>query len=294
MLTLNIDQNHLQLALDHVPSYVSIKDPNLRYVYANRAMLEFLGCSAQHLQSRTDHDLFSAPAAQRLSKIDLRVLAGQRHTEEIEARNTSGRQSVYWVAKSPLFKDRKKTTVTGILSVVTDITVQRQLEEQLAYAAERDILTGLFNRRKLIERLGQAQHRSIRLDTSCCLMRIHVGNFEYLNETYGYMLGDQLLVTVANELQKQVRANDCLARYGQSEFILLLEDLSPVLALTRHQVNTVADKLKALLRKPLCLRDCEVDAGLRIEFNLFHGADTSIDTLLREVASSSAIAPSIH
>ncbi|MCH8552019.1 MAG: diguanylate cyclase [Natronospirillum sp.] len=294
MFTLNIDQNHLQLALDHVPSYVSIKDRNLRYVYANRAMLEFLGCSAQHLESRTDQDLFSAPAARRLSNIDLQVLAGQRHVEEIGAKNTFGRQSVYWVAKTPLFKDRKKTTVTGILSVITDITVQRQLEEQLAYAAETDILTGLFNRRKLIERLGQAQHRSIRQGTSCCLMRIHVGNFEYLNDTYGYILGDQLIVAVAKELQKQVRANDCLARYGQAEFILLLEDLSPELTLTRQQVNTVTDKLKAVLQKPLCLQNREVDAGLRIEFNLFHGADTSIDNLLYEVSSSSASAPPIH
>lgn len=294
MLTPFVDQNHLQFALDHVPSYVTIKDRNLRYIYANQPTLELFGCTEQHLNGKTDHDFYPSATALRLREIDQRVLAGERRIEEVVAQNTLGRQSIYWVAKTPLYQEAGKNTVTGILSIATDITLQKRLEEQLAYAAEIDILTGLFNRRKLTERLAQAQHRSTRQGTHGCLMRIHVDNFEYLNDTFGHTVGDQLLVAVASRLQQQVRANDTLARYGRAEFILLLEDLAPEPAMAKRQVNTVADKLCSNFQSPLRLHGREVSAGVSLDITLFQGADTSTDSLLSEEAALCAAASPRH
>ncbi|PZA06541.1 MULTISPECIES: sensor domain-containing diguanylate cyclase [unclassified Meiothermus] len=102
---------------------------------------------------------------------------------------------------------------------------QELLEEanaRLKHLAERDELTGLYNRRVLMARFREEFHRALRYGQPLSLLMIDVDGFKEYNDTYGHPAGDEVLKQVARRIQSRLRAGDLLARYGGEEFALLL------------------------------------------------------------------------
>jgi len=100
-----------------------------------------------------------------------------------------------------------------------------QLEELLAkveYMAITDVLTGLFNRRRLHLDLAKEFERSKRYESPLALMLMDLDHFKNINDTYGHLAGDMVLQNVAKIIQKNIREIDTAARYGGEEFIVLL------------------------------------------------------------------------
>lgn len=274
-----IDSAQLHVALDHVPSYVCIKDPSYRYVYANQPLLEVYGCSRQQLVGKDDFDFYTAESARRLREIDARVLRGARWIEEVTARSNSGRESVYWIAKSPILHDTDPSHVRAILSVSTDITLQKRLEEQLTYVADVDILTGLCNRRKLSDRVDRALSRSSRMGNYGALLHLKVDNL--LDPNWVSSMDDQLLVAIADTLKRQIRSCDTLARYGYNEFMLLAEDCAATEDCARKQVDKISKKLLSALNSGVYLNGQRIDVKLRAEARLFQGNQDTLQSLLQ-------------
>ncbi len=100
------------------------------------------------------------------------------------------------------------------------------------HRALHDPLTGLPNRRLLMERLAQAVARDRRYSTVAALLFIDLDAFKTINDTHGHVFGDKLLRCVAERLLKEVRDTDTVARLGGDEFVVLLEDLAdPAMAM---------------------------------------------------------------
>jgi diguanylate cyclase (GGDEF)-like protein len=99
--------------------------------------------------------------------------------------------------------------------------------------AHRDSLTGLFNRRHLMERLEMDIARYSRQHSrGVALCMVDLDHFKCINDSYGHPVGDQVLVEVGRCLVNSTREIDCVARYGGEEFIVLLDGLSEELALS--------------------------------------------------------------
>ena len=97
--------------------------------------------------------------------------------------------------------------------------------------ATRDELTGLFNRRHMMEVLTQHQKRLIRSGHHrFCLALLDIDHFKRINDTHGHGVGDEVLREFAATLQRALRDTDVLARWGGEEFLLLINDTSPELA----------------------------------------------------------------
>ena len=112
----------------------------------------------------------------------------------------------------------------GRLWIYEDITRERQTAEQLIYLAERDSLTGLFNRRRLQEELTRLLSVSDRHQTKGALIFFDLDEFKYVNDTFGHRAGDTMLIRIAGEVGALVRRNEILSRLGGDEFALLLPD----------------------------------------------------------------------
>ncbi len=100
-----------------------------------------------------------------------------------------------------------------------------QLEELLAkveYMAITDVLTGLFNRRRLHLDLEKEFERAKRYESPFALMLMDLDHFKNINDTYGHLAGDMVLQDVAKIIQKNIREIDTAARYGGEEFVVLL------------------------------------------------------------------------
>jgi diguanylate cyclase (GGDEF)-like protein len=100
-----------------------------------------------------------------------------------------------------------------------------QLREDLHQQAIRDPLTGLFNRRYMMESLFQIIGRAERHKSSAGVLMIDIDDFKRLNDTYGHDLGDIVLKHIASEIKICTRIEDTLSRYGGEEFCLVCPDL---------------------------------------------------------------------
>ncbi|MDY7117362.1 EAL domain-containing protein [Halomonas sp. SSL-5] len=221
----HLESRRFREALDHVGSYIYMKDRECRYTYANRATLELFGCDAESLVGSEDPLFFSTDTAARLNALDRRALAGESTTEEVVTRDAEGNRRVFLEIKTPI---RDGEEIIGLLGISSDITLIKEHERQLEYLAHYDALTGLPNRVLLADRLGQAMAHEQRLDRSLAVIYLDLDGFKSINDRFGHAAGDHLLVTLAKRLREAVREGDTLSRLGGDEFVAVLIDLADI------------------------------------------------------------------
>lgn len=107
-----------------------------------------------------------------------------------------------------------------------EIIERRQAEERAHGLATRDPLTGLLNRRSLLEHLDHSIARAGRHKNGLAILFLDMDRFKTINDTLGHDVGDGLLITVAERISSAVRESDVVARLGGDEFVILMEDLS--------------------------------------------------------------------
>ncbi|MDA0165208.1 diguanylate cyclase [Solirubrobacter ginsenosidimutans] len=116
--------------------------------------------------------------------------------------------------------------------------------------ALRDSLTGLPNRRLLIERLAQARQRMTRFHNGIGLIYADLDGFKQVNDVHGHAAGDQVLVTTAQRLNAVVRGNDTVARLGGDEFVVLVDDLA-----AHGALQHLMDRMISAIETPITLDD---------------------------------------
>jgi diguanylate cyclase (GGDEF)-like protein len=168
-------------------------------------------------------------------------------------------------------------------SAVTEIELQRRtveaerIERQLRHDALHDGLTGLPNRACFVERLRHAGERARRnSDDSFAVLFVDLDHFKVVNDSFGHLAGDELLIEVSRRLSACLRSVDTLARLGGDEFALLLEEVKEPSDAAR-----VAERLQIALRNPMTIRDSEVFTSASIGIALFGRADDAPQHLLR-------------
>lgn len=114
--------------------------------------------------------------------------------------------------------------VEGVLSSGEDITEKRRHERQLRWQAQRDDLLGIYNRRAFEEFLEREMSRVGRQAGRLSLVMFDIDHFKAVNDTYGHLLGDDILKELAEVAASRLRREDVLARWGGEEFIVLLPD----------------------------------------------------------------------
>ncbi len=117
-------------------------------------------------------------------------------------------------------------TPSGAVITFRDITERKAFEDELHHHACYDSLTGLANRRLLVERLEQALRRSAVDGRTHALIFVDVDRFKSINDSLGHVTGDELLVAIAARMRSVVRSHDLIARFGGDEFVVLLQDVA--------------------------------------------------------------------
>lgn len=173
-------------------------------------------------------------------------------------------------------------TVTNYVATLFDITLSKAAADQIEHLAFYDPLTGLPNRRLLLDRLKPALASSQRSGQKCALLFIDMDNFKILNDTLGHDYGDLLLKQVAERLTSCVREVDTVARLGGDEFVVMLEDLSQKFDEAIEQTKAVGNKILATLNKPYLLATHDYHSTPSIGATLFKGNKHSMDELLKQ------------
>jgi diguanylate cyclase (GGDEF)-like protein len=124
--------------------------------------------------------------------------------------------------------DYDESGVLTCRSLFLDVTEQKLNEQRIAYLAEHDALTGLFNRSRFQEELERALDYADRFEQQGALMFIDLDQFKYINDTMGHQAGDEYLVAIAQSLACSIRKVDILGRLGGDEFGIILPNTSRI------------------------------------------------------------------
>jgi diguanylate cyclase (GGDEF)-like protein/PAS domain S-box-containing protein len=203
-------------------------DRNNKVIYSNPAFEQiwllaesrarFVGMDARALLSQASHLLTDSPLAGDQPPGEL---LGDDPGAGREIEMADGRlvtQVCYPV------RDGQQQLV-GHLWLYEDVTRERQTAEQLLYLAERDALTGLYNRHRFQDELNRMVSECDRQGTRVALLFFDVDEFKHINDTFGHRAGDAMLIRVAGEVSAQVRRNEIFARLGGDEFAILAPEL---------------------------------------------------------------------
>jgi diguanylate cyclase (GGDEF)-like protein/PAS domain S-box-containing protein len=163
----------------------------------------------------------------------------------------------------------------------TDLTERKRSERQIFELAYFDYLTGLPNRRFLIEELDHILSRSRRSGHFSALLYLDLDNFKHLNDTMGHDLGDLLLRQVAQRLRCTVRHSDQLARLGGDEFVVVLEALGATPQRAAVEADHVVAKILSTLGLPYQLGSLLFKSTVSIGITLFNG-NGDIENLLKQ------------
>jgi diguanylate cyclase (GGDEF)-like protein/PAS domain S-box-containing protein len=208
----------------------------------------------------------------------------QRAPFELEYRILHADGSVRWVLERGLGIFDEGGEVAFLDGVICDITARKAAEEQLAFLAYHDPLTGLPNRMLFREHLEVALRRAARAGTAVAVCFVDLDGFKLVNDSFGHAVGDELLVEVAARLGGVVRAQDVVARQGGDEFLILLADLPRGSDGGRSALAVaveVATATRVALQRPIALSQAEITVNASVGISAYPDDATDADSLLK-------------
>ncbi|WP_157606747.1 EAL and GGDEF domain-containing protein [Sedimenticola selenatireducens] len=167
-------------------------------------------------------------------------------------------------------------SVTHYVALFSDITNLKQSEEQLERLAHHDPLTELPNRLLFNARLSHALEQSRRSNQRLALLFIDLDRFKHINDSFGHVVGDELLRQVAGRLTACMREEDTVARIGGDEFIVLLESVGEP-----THVVVAAEKILENFASPFQLHEREVFISPSIGISIYPRDGSDCGSLLR-------------
>ncbi|WP_394752372.1 EAL domain-containing protein [Crenothrix sp.] len=176
----------------------------------------------------------------------------------------------------------KEDEVTHYVSVFSDITQKKEAEDKIHSLAFYDALTGLPNRRLLLDRFEQEIAIARRHKQFGAVIFLDLDHFKLLNDSQGHLVGDELLIQVANRLSSVLREEDTPARLGGDEFVVLLHANSENLSEVSDHARTVSEKIRKQLNTPFLLHNYQHQISTSIGITLFPEGDESPDMILQQ------------
>ncbi len=209
------------------------------------------------------------------------VLTGKKHIFDKRLELTAMRSDGSEFPVELTITSLKEEGISLVTGFIRDISQQKKAQLEIENFAYYDALTGLPNRRLLIDRFERASVSCKRAKTNCALIFADLDHFKSLNDTKGHDAGDRLLIEVASRIQQTIRAGDTVARLSGDEFVIIIENLDSLANIAYSQANEVAQKLLMELNKSYQFDLFEFNTTASLGITLFDGDEFSFEDHLR-------------
>jgi diguanylate cyclase (GGDEF)-like protein/PAS domain S-box-containing protein len=216
-------------------------------------------------------------AKQLQAKIHTHLQQADSHFEQ-EYRMLHKNGDYRWMLTRGLAVKDESGIICRMAGSQSDITLRKQVEDQLRHDALHDGLTGLANRELFMDRLERAILRSKQHETyRFAVLFLDLDRFKVVNDGLGHDFGDRMLIQVAEKLQRCLGPDDTLARWGGDEFTLLMEYIE-----SEGDAIRLANKIHESLRTPMEITGIEVTTSTSIGIALSSPDYDRADDLLRD------------
>jgi diguanylate cyclase (GGDEF)-like protein/PAS domain S-box-containing protein len=259
---------------------IVITDTQANILRVNRAFQEITGYTPEDVLGKNPRILSSGRQSKAFyEEMWRQLLEDGSWSGEIWDRRKNGEIYPKWLTISAVKDEQGK--VTEYVAIFSDITARKRAEEEIRNLAFFDALTGLPNRRLLMDRFQLALSMSVRSRNCGALLFLDMDKFKTLNDTQGHDYGDLMLVEVGRRIQACVREVDTVARLGGDEFVVLFEEISANMQESSHKVALIAEKIRVALAEPYLLKGHEFHSSPSIGVCTYRGNAESVDTLMK-------------
>ena len=246
-------QSQLVSLVSAIPDLVVLKGVDGRFLHCNQAFERLVGLTHAQIIGRTTADLGLHNRLPSELETDIQAknsLSPVVYEESLRFAD-NGYQGRFEITKSAVRAANGE--VTGLLCISRDLAERSHARKEIERLEFFDVLTGLPNRRMLMDRL-EWSIRACKLRASyAALLFIDLDNFKDLNDSLGHQQGDRLLCEVGKRLIASVRSGDVVARFGGDEFVVLVEHLGAVREQAEAHVRGVVEHLLSRFNQPFAL-----------------------------------------
>lgn len=221
---LRVANERLSSHMDNSPLAVIELDADLSITHCSARVTQILGLDPRQLTGQWLWHVVGATAREAaLADAFARLRSGAESRNRVPSTHTrpdGGLVHCEWFNSALVDATGK---LSSIMSLVEDVSARIEAEAKLRHLASHDQLTGLPNRRALVEKLADSLTRASRTRTPVALLFIDLDGFKRVNDDFGHAEGDAVLCEVAARLREAVRDTDVVARMGGDEFVVLLD-----------------------------------------------------------------------
>jgi diguanylate cyclase (GGDEF)-like protein/PAS domain S-box-containing protein len=250
-----------------------------KYIDCNQAFLDITGFIREEVLAQTSQGLgIWAYSRDRQTMEAMLVQNSSCRRIEVQFRKKNG--EVFWGEMSASVMEIEGAPC--VLSITRDLSAVKTAEKTIRSLAFYDPLTGLSNRRMLMERLRQPQDSDARRDRSQALLLVDLDHFKTLNDTLGHQTGDLLLQQISRRIFACAHETDTVCRLGGDEFVVVLEDLSKNVEEAAAQAKAEGEKILAAIHQPCMIEDHECHSTASIGIAVFGDRHNNTAEILQQ------------
>ena len=254
-------EERFSAAFDHAAG-MGLTAANGKWLRVNKSLSHMFACSEDELLETTLHSITHPEDVEWMNEQITNLLRGSISSIQLEQRFMRCDGQTIWALLSIAKVTKTQSKSANLIVQMQDITDRKRAEEKLVHEALHDPLTGLPNRALFINQVRKSLGRwRRRKQGAFALLFLELDAFKSVNDKFGHLVGDQLLVEVGERITSSIRPSDTVARLGGDEFTILLDDLND-----RNEAIIALKRLVAKLTAPLTVagRELVVTASIGV------------------------------
>lgn len=236
-------------AFDHASIGMALVAPTGKLLKVNRSLCDILGFDVEKLLSIEFNEILTVEDRKIFALNLSKLLAREEPSVQMEMQVKGSPDDLIWLMSSISLVQDATNGSSHFIFQLQDITDRKRAESRLIHDALHDALTGLPNRVLFLDRLNVAFKRAKRhFESNFAVLYFDFDRFKLVNDSFGHLVGDELLIAIAGRLRSLLRSSDTVARLGGDEFVMLVEEISDV-----NDAPAFVDRIREEMSKPFDL-----------------------------------------